>query len=137
MPSASEERRVRVVTEIDSVRSRFLSCSNIRVSVVLPAPEGEDRIRIMPRRVKGKLGLIRCSAPARAIARFGRAVQVPGGGATRRSPSDLRTGSGSCRGGSRASSGSFDVLHLLAQLLDLDAQFKSLAGERRVVRLPI
>ena len=51
MPSTSDERRVRVVTETESVRSSALSCISIRVSVVLPAPEGEDRIRIMPRRL--------------------------------------------------------------------------------------
>ena len=50
-------------------------------------------------------------------------------------PRRARTGSGSfvvlwARGRS-----SFDVLHLLAQLLDLDAQFKPLLGERGVVRL--
>src|SRR5271165_7086329 len=51
MPSTSEERRGRVVTEMDRVRSSALSCISMRVSVVLPAPEGEDRIRIMPRRL--------------------------------------------------------------------------------------
>src|SRR5271166_5210884 len=51
MPSTSEERRGRVVTEMDRVRSSALSCISMRVSVVLPAPDGEDRIRIMPRRL--------------------------------------------------------------------------------------
>jgi len=50
MPSTSLVRRWRVVTEIESVRSSALSCSNWRVSVVLPAPEGEERISISPRR---------------------------------------------------------------------------------------
>src|ERR1700761_4091758 len=85
MPSASEERRARVVTEIDSVRSSALSCSSMRVSVVLPAPEGEERIRIIPRR--------------------------------------------------RMRPRSFDVLHLLAQLLDMRAQFEPLRRQRSVVRL--
>src|ERR1700731_2985514 len=49
MPSTSLERRVRVVTEIDSVRSSSLVCSSIRVKVVLPAPDGEERISIKPR----------------------------------------------------------------------------------------
>src|SRR5271165_2266401 len=52
MPSTSDERRGRVVTDTDSVRSSALSCVSMRVSVVLPAPEGEDRIRIMPRRLR-------------------------------------------------------------------------------------
>src|SRR5579871_2124267 len=50
MPSTSDERRARVVTDTESVRSRFLSCISMRVSVVFPAPEGEERIRIIPRR---------------------------------------------------------------------------------------
>src|ERR1700730_14614205 len=49
MPSTSLERRARVVTEIDSVRSSSLVCSSIRVKVVLPAPDGEERISIKPR----------------------------------------------------------------------------------------
>src|SRR6516225_4812020 len=51
MPSTSEDRRGRVVTDTESVRSSALSCISIRVSVVFPAPDGEDRIRIMPRRL--------------------------------------------------------------------------------------
>src|SRR5580704_6695706 len=49
MPSTSLERRARVVTEIDSVRSSSLVWRSIRVKVVLPAPDGEDRISIKPR----------------------------------------------------------------------------------------
>src|ERR1700720_2157770 len=49
MPSTSLERRARVVTEIDSVRSSSLVWSSIRVKVVLPAPDGEERISIKPR----------------------------------------------------------------------------------------
>ena len=40
-----------MVTETERVRSSALSCISMRVSVVLPAPEGEDRIRIIPRRL--------------------------------------------------------------------------------------
>src|ERR1700730_14477552 len=49
MPSTSLERRARVVTEIDKVRSSSLVWSSIRVKVVLPAPDGEERISIRPR----------------------------------------------------------------------------------------
>src|ERR1700730_1440754 len=49
MPSTSLERRVRVVTEIDSVRSSSLVWRSIRVKVVLPAPDGAERISIKPR----------------------------------------------------------------------------------------
>src|ERR1700676_2777393 len=49
MPSTSLERRARVVTEIDSVRSSSLVWRSIRVKVVLPAPDGEERISIKPR----------------------------------------------------------------------------------------
>src|SRR5947207_9052597 len=49
MPSTSLERRARVVTEIDSVRSSSFAWSSIRVKVVLPAPDGEERISIKPR----------------------------------------------------------------------------------------
>src|SRR5436305_1029114 len=50
MPSASLWRRGRVVTEIDKVRSSLSACNSMRVSVVFPAPEGEDRISMSPRR---------------------------------------------------------------------------------------
>src|ERR1700737_1528730 len=49
MPSTSLERRARVVTEIDSVRSSSLVWSSIRVKVVLPAPDGDEGISIKPR----------------------------------------------------------------------------------------
>src|ERR1700724_633747 len=49
MPSTSLERRARVVTEIDSVRSSSLVWRSIRVKVVLPSPDGEERISIKPR----------------------------------------------------------------------------------------
>src|ERR1700730_12491518 len=49
MPSTSLERRTRVVTEIDNVRSSSLVWSSIRVKVVLPAPDGEERISIKQR----------------------------------------------------------------------------------------
>ena len=71
MPSTSDGRCFRVVTDTESVRSSALSCISIRVSVVLPAPDGEDRIRIMPRRLAAiASNLTRRSAPARGIARF-------------------------------------------------------------------
>src|SRR5215831_1696484 len=54
MPSASLERRLRVVSEIESVRSSSFFCSSIRVRVVLPAPEGEERINIRPRLPPGR-----------------------------------------------------------------------------------
>ena len=50
MPSTSLERRGLVVTEIDKVRSSALVCNNMRVKVVLPAPDGDDKISISPRR---------------------------------------------------------------------------------------
>src|SRR5580704_8912916 len=56
MPSASDERRARVVTETERVRSSALSCNNMRVSVVLPAPEGEERINKRPRRLVAMAG---------------------------------------------------------------------------------
>src|ERR1700737_5348156 len=48
-PATSPERRVRVVTEIDSVRSSSLVWRRLRGKVVLPAPDGEERISIKPR----------------------------------------------------------------------------------------
>src|ERR1700712_5843775 len=55
-PSISEGRRARVVTEIESSSPQPPSSAMARVSVVLPAPEGEDRIRIRPRRPTGSRG---------------------------------------------------------------------------------
>jgi len=44
MPSTSLDRLGRVVTEMDSERSRLRSCSSMRVSVVFPAPRaGKDQ----------------------------------------------------------------------------------------------
>src|ERR1700730_56683 len=58
MPSTSLERRARVVTEIDSVRSSSLVWRSIRVKVVLPAPDGEERTTIKPRRSSNCISLL-------------------------------------------------------------------------------
>ena len=41
---------IEIVTEMDKFKSRSRFCSIIRVRVVLPAPEGEERIKTTPRR---------------------------------------------------------------------------------------
>src|SRR2546429_686424 len=101
MPSTSLERRARVVTEIDSVRSSSLVWSSIRLKVVLPAPDGEERISIKPR-------------PPSGVFRAGTVSSLA----------------------NRCSSGMdlLDILDLLAELLDLDAQFETERRQARVVR---
>src|SRR5664279_758535 len=101
MPSTSLERRARVVTEIDKVRSSSLVCNSMRVKVVLPAPDGEERISIKPRRPSGafRAGLVSSFA----------------------------------NWFSSGMSFLLDVLDLLAELLDLDAQFETKRRQARVV----
>src|SRR5438128_10199573 len=51
MPSTSPSRGLRVVNETDACRPKFACCAR-REIVVFPAPEGADRINIIPRRVR-------------------------------------------------------------------------------------
>ena len=83
-----------MVTEIDS--STAGSSSNMRESVLLPAPEGEDKTNIIPRRATtgGAWGRVDVSAMLL-----------------------------------------FQVLHLLAELLDDTFELKADIGELYVVRL--
>src|SRR5450631_478442 len=102
MPSTSLDRRARVVTEIDKVRSSSLVCSSIRVKVVLPAPDGDERINIKPRRPSG----VFWPGAVLSLAKW------------------LSSGM----------SFLLDVLDLLAELLDFDAQFETKRRQARVVR---
>src|ERR1700677_3337392 len=103
MPSTSLVRRGRVVTEMDKLRSSSFVCSSMRVSVVLPAPDGEDKISMRPRCVGNGLET--------AVARLrGRPICESFGGM-----------------------GSLYILNLLTQLLDLGAQFEADRRERGVV----
>src|SRR5665213_629966 len=102
MPSTSLDRRGRVVTEIDSVRSSAFVCSSMRVKVVLPAPEGDDRISISPRR----------SSVSPADRTISDKSWV-------RSPTCIAL---------------LDILNLLAELLDFDAQFEADRRQARVIR---
>src|SRR6476620_142882 len=92
MPSTSLARRGRVVTEMDRVRLGS-SSRRSRVSVVLPAPDGEESTSIRPRRPM-------MSFSSSAVMR-----------------------------------GSLDILHLLAELLDLRLEVQPDDGEGGVVGL--
>ena len=83
-----------MVTEIDS--STAGSSSSMRESVLLPAPEGEDRTNIIPRRATTGSAGGRVDVSAMLL---------------------------------------FQVLHLLAELLDHAFELKADIGEFHVVRL--
>src|SRR5271165_5993993 len=106
MPSASLDRLLRVVSEIERVRSSSCFCSSMRVKVVLPAPDGEERISISPRRP-----YFLCAVASLFIS----LSLFPPCKPQRPSVDGLPA--------------SLDILRLFAQLLDFDLQFQPEIGQ--------
>ncbi len=105
----SLDRRGRVVTEIDSVRSSSLVWSSMRVSVVLPGAGGrrENQHKAAPA----------CVFASRQIVRVIRVPACP-----------------LCRAVLVWIISLLDVLNLLTKLLDFNAQFEANGREARIIR---